>query len=138
MSWRLDTSWLLHHLNYWALGLGDTRGESLQPPSSRCLFPYHTPLTLFLSLLISPGRFLAANMVNVLLARILITYDFKFEEIKGVPREYRITSFRPLGNTNILFRKRQNMRHCCPYPLTGRGQQDSRKLDLGIIVEKRP
>ena len=39
MSWRLDTSRLLHHLNYWALGLGDTRGKSLQPPSSQCLFP---------------------------------------------------------------------------------------------------
>ena len=30
MSWRLDTSWLLHHLNCWALGIGDTRGESFQ------------------------------------------------------------------------------------------------------------
>ena len=29
MSWRLDTSWLLHQLNYWALGFGNARGESL-------------------------------------------------------------------------------------------------------------
>ena len=43
-------------------------------------------------------------MVNVLLARILITYDFKFEEGGGVPREHRIASFRGLGNADVLFR----------------------------------
>ena len=50
-------------------------------------------------------------MVNALLARILIRYDFKFEEGGGVPREHRIASFRGPGNAIVLFRKRQNMRH---------------------------
>ena len=50
-------------------------------------------------------------MVNTLLSRILIAYDFKFEEGGGVPREHRIASFRGPGNANVLFRKRQNMRH---------------------------
>jgi len=54
-----------------------------------------------------PGRFLAANVVKALLARILVTYDFKFEEGEGVPREQRIASFRRPGNANVLFRKRQ-------------------------------
>jgi hypothetical protein len=35
MSWRLHTSWLLHHLNCWALVLGDMRGESLRISLSR-------------------------------------------------------------------------------------------------------
>jgi len=54
-----------------------------------------------------PGRFLAANVVKALLARILITYDFRFEEGEGVPSERRIISFRRPGNANVLFRKRQ-------------------------------
>jgi hypothetical protein len=55
----------------------------------------------------SPGRFLAANVVKALLARILVTYDFKFEEGEGVPPERRLVSFRRPGNANALFRKRQ-------------------------------
>ncbi|KAF8471427.1 cytochrome P450 [Russula ochroleuca] len=54
-----------------------------------------------------PGRLLAANEVKALLAHILVTYDIKFEEGKGVPRELRFGSFRAPGNANILFRKRQ-------------------------------
>ena len=54
---------------------------------------------------------MAANMANALLARILITYNFKFEEGGGVLREHRIASFRGPGNANVLFRKRQNMRY---------------------------
>lgn len=109
MSWRPDTSWLLHPLKYWASGLGDTHGESIQLLSPRGLLPQHISLILFLSFLkkISPGRFFAANVVKALLARILITYDFKFEEGEGVPRERRIVSFRRPGNANVLFRKRQ-------------------------------
>lgn len=107
MSLRLDTSLLLHPLNYWASGLGDTRGESLQLPSSLGLLPQHIPLIPFTLFLISPGRFLAANVVKALLARILITYDFKFEEGEGVPTEHSILWFRRPGNANVLFRKRQ-------------------------------
>jgi hypothetical protein len=70
-------------------------------------FPNVSRSSSFSLLLISPGRFLAANVVKVLLARILITYDFKFEEGEGVPHERRITSFRRPGNANVLFRKRQ-------------------------------
>jgi len=76
---------------------------SFAPGPTLLTRPTH-PLSL---ILISPGRFLAANVVKALLARILITYDFKFEEGEGVPRERRITSFRRPGNANVLFRKRQ-------------------------------
>ena len=55
------------------------------------------------------GRFLTANVVKALLARILITYDFKFEEGEVVPREHHIASFRRPGNATFLFRKRQNI-----------------------------
>ncbi|KAH9984968.1 cytochrome P450 [Russula vinacea] len=54
-----------------------------------------------------PGRFLAANEVKALLAHILVTYDIKFEEGNGVPRERRFASFRAPRNANILFRKRR-------------------------------
>jgi hypothetical protein len=50
---------------------------------------------------------MAANEVKALFARILITYDVKFEEGKGVPRERRVASFRAPGNGIVLFRKRQ-------------------------------
>jgi hypothetical protein len=60
-----------------------------------------------LRLLHSPGRFLAANEIKALLAHILVTYDVKFEEGKGVPPERRLGSFRMPRNSNVLFRKRQ-------------------------------
>jgi hypothetical protein len=50
---------------------------------------------------------MAANEIKALLAHILVAYDVKFEDGKGVPRERRIASLRAPGNTNILFRKRQ-------------------------------
>ena len=71
-------------------------------------------------------------MVNVLFARILITYDFKFEEGKGVPREHRIASFRRPGNANVLFRKRQNMRHIVILILS---QEDDNKIVAGWASE---
>lgn len=55
----------------------------------------------------SPGRFLAAIQVKMLIAHILVEYDFKFEDGKGVPPERRAALFSAPGNTNILFRKRQ-------------------------------
>jgi hypothetical protein len=36
---------------------------------------------------VSPGRLLAVNEVKTLLGHIIVTYDIKFEEGKGVPRE---------------------------------------------------
>ena len=78
-------------------------------------------------------------MVNALLARILITYDFKFEEGGGVPRVHRIASFRGPGNANVLFRKHQNMRHLVVLILS---QEEGNKVvagcGLGIYREKRP
>jgi hypothetical protein len=89
--------------------------------------------------LISPGGFLAANMVNALLARILIAYDFKSKEGEGVSREHGITSFRQPGNANVLFRERQNMRHLVVFILSE--DEDNKMVagySLGIYREKRP
>ncbi|KAI0245471.1 cytochrome P450 [Lactifluus subvellereus] len=54
-----------------------------------------------------PGRFFAVNEVKALLAHVIVTYDVKFEEGKGAPREIRIGSTRYPRSTNVLFRKRQ-------------------------------
>ncbi|KAH9970801.1 cytochrome P450 [Russula compacta] len=54
-----------------------------------------------------PGRYLAANEIKSLLAHILLSYDVKFEEGKGVPRQRLVGSFIFPENANILFRKRQ-------------------------------
>ncbi|KAI9441481.1 cytochrome P450 [Lactarius indigo] len=54
-----------------------------------------------------PGRFFAVNEVKALLAHILVTYDFKFEEGKQVPRSIIIDSVRIPGKANVMFRKRQ-------------------------------
>jgi hypothetical protein len=78
--------------------------------SHRFLPPRRNPQTHTFSFFLdlnSPGRFLAANEVKALLAHILVTYNVKFEEGKGIPRELRIASFRAPRNANILFRKRQ-------------------------------
>ena len=78
-------------------------------------------------------------MVNALLARTLITYDFKFDQGGGVPREHRIASFRGPGNANVLFRKHQNTRHLVVLILS---QEEDNKMvagwGLGICREKRP
>lgn len=55
----------------------------------------------------SPGRFFAVNEIKALVARIIMMYDIKFEEGQGVPRPYRMGTFRMVQNTNVLFRKRQ-------------------------------
>ncbi|KAH9067779.1 cytochrome P450 [Lactarius vividus] len=54
-----------------------------------------------------PGRFFAVNEVKALLAHILVTYDFKFEEGKQAPRSLIIDSTRIPGRANVMFRKRQ-------------------------------
>ncbi|KAI0287733.1 cytochrome P450 [Russula brevipes] len=55
-----------------------------------------------------PGRFLAVNEVKALLAHIIMTYDIKFKEGKGAPREVCIGTMRfPIGTTNVMFRVRQ-------------------------------
>jgi hypothetical protein len=50
---------------------------------------------------ISPGRFFAANEVKALFAHIVTTYDIKFEEGKGVPREHCIAGMRFPGKANF-------------------------------------
>jgi len=54
-----------------------------------------------------PGRFLAAVEIKALLAHIVVTYDVKFEEGKGLPVERHMGPFRYPGNADVLFRKRQ-------------------------------
>ncbi|KAF8477701.1 cytochrome P450 [Russula ochroleuca] len=54
-----------------------------------------------------PGRFFAVNEVKALFAHIVATYDVKFEEGKGVPREVCIAGLRFPGNSNVMFRTRQ-------------------------------
>ncbi|KAI0292786.1 cytochrome P450 [Russula brevipes] len=55
----------------------------------------------------SPGRFFAVNEVKALLAHIVVTYDFKFEEGKGAPPDLCIGAARIPGSANVLFRVRQ-------------------------------
>jgi hypothetical protein len=55
----------------------------------------------------SPGRFFAIAVIKALLAHIIATYDIKFEEGKGVPRQRRIGQMFLPGNADVLFRKRQ-------------------------------
>ncbi|KAI0292784.1 cytochrome P450 [Russula brevipes] len=54
-----------------------------------------------------PGRFFAVNEVKALLAHIVVTYDFKFEEGKGVPPDLCIATLRVPGSANVMFRVRQ-------------------------------
>jgi hypothetical protein len=56
---------------------------------------------------VSPGRFFAVNEAKVLFAHILATYDVKFEEGKGVPREVCVSGMRIPGNSSVMFRTRQ-------------------------------
>jgi len=55
----------------------------------------------------SHGRFFAVSQMKVLLARIIMTYDVKFEEGKGVPCAHRMGALRFPRDTVVLFRKRQ-------------------------------
>jgi len=54
-----------------------------------------------------PGRFFAANEVKALFAHILVTYEFKLEDGKGVPREICFASVRIPGTANVMFRTRR-------------------------------
>ncbi|KAI9431120.1 cytochrome P450, partial [Lactarius indigo] len=55
-----------------------------------------------------PGRFFAVTELKVMLARIVMTYDFKLEEGKEVPRDLCIASSRFPRDARVLFRKRRN------------------------------
>ncbi len=57
---------------------------------------------------LSPGRFFVATELKVMLARIVMTYDFKLEEGKEIPRDLCIASSIISRNANVLFRKRRN------------------------------
>jgi hypothetical protein len=83
------------------LDLDGTHGTYLH--DNPCLLPF-SDIGRFLD---SPGRFFAVNEIKALLARILESYDVKFEEGEGVPREFRIGAFRGPGDTTLLFKKRQ-------------------------------
>ena len=56
---------------------------------------------------ISPGRFFVVNEVKGLFAHILASYDIKFEEGKGIPREVFIAGERLPGRANVMFRTRR-------------------------------
>ncbi|KAF8471577.1 cytochrome P450 [Russula ochroleuca] len=54
-----------------------------------------------------PGRFFAVNELKTLFAHIVATYDVKFEEGKGIPREVCFGRLRLPGKANVMFRTRQ-------------------------------
>lgn len=64
-------------------------------------------VTLHACIHYSPGRFFASTEMKALLAYILVTYDFKLEEGKKVPRDFNFATARIPGNADVLFRKRQ-------------------------------
>jgi hypothetical protein len=66
-------------------------------------YPTHDNLSLFA---VSPGRFFAANEVKALLAHMVVTYDMKFEDGKGVPPDLCIAGIRVPGRTGVMFKKR--------------------------------
>jgi len=53
------------------------------------------------------GVFFAVSEMKALLARIIMTYDVKFEEGKGMPHQHRMGALRFPRDTVVLFRKRQ-------------------------------
>ncbi|KAF8463177.1 cytochrome P450 [Russula ochroleuca] len=82
--------------------VGDTmtsRYQSVSPSSEHLAFG--------LGRHVCPGRFLAVNEMKALFAYIVATYDIKFEEGKGAPREVWIAGMRLPGTANVMFRTRQ-------------------------------
>lgn len=60
-----------------------------------------------LSTTFSPGRFFAVNQIKAFIAHVIVTYDFKFEEGKGVPsKRHAGLFFRTPRDADVLFRKR--------------------------------
>ena len=55
----------------------------------------------------SPGRFFAVNEIKALFAYIITSYDIKFEDGKGAPREFAIAGRRFPQKANVMFRTRQ-------------------------------
>lgn len=54
-----------------------------------------------------PGRFFASNEIKVLLAELLLRYDFKFKEGQGQPADYVTeTIVAPDPTVELLFRER--------------------------------
>ncbi|KAN0116359.1 cytochrome P450 monooxygenase [Russula decolorans] len=54
-----------------------------------------------------PGRFLASNEMKALFAYLIMTYDIKFEDGKGVPRGSNMALVRTPASANVLFRARR-------------------------------
>ena len=68
-----------------------------------CLIPNANTVLFFNS----HGRFFVVSEMKALLARIITTYDVKFEEGKEMPREHHMGPMRFPRDTVVLFRKRQ-------------------------------
>jgi len=60
-----------------------------------------------LRFLISPGRLFVVGELKLLLAHLVVKYDLKFEEGKGVPPELRVATLCVPGTSDVMFRKRQ-------------------------------
>ena len=58
-------------------------------------------------LLFSPGRFLASNEMKAFFAYLIMTYDIKFEDGKGVPRGSTMALVRTPASANVLFKARR-------------------------------
>jgi hypothetical protein len=98
---KLSIQRLVQPLTSWLLDLGDTRGK----PSWALLFPDSLcDDRLFFN---SPGRFFAINEIKALVAHIILEYDIKLENGKGLPHQTRIGSLYFPRNADLLFRKRQ-------------------------------
>jgi len=54
-----------------------------------------------------PGRLFVAGELKLLLAHLVVTYDLKFGEGKGVPPELRVATLCVPGASDVMFRKRQ-------------------------------
>ncbi|KAF9068182.1 cytochrome P450 [Rhodocollybia butyracea] len=54
-----------------------------------------------------PGRFFAVNEIKALIAHVLLTYDVKFEDDKGVPPPvWNGAAYSPNRSAEVMFRKR--------------------------------
>ena len=62
-----------------------------------------------LKIVLSPGRFFAANELKAMMAHVVMNYDVKFEQ-EGVrpPNKWYGLSLGPDPTAKVLFRKRQN------------------------------
>lgn len=65
------------------------------------------PLDGLSHFIISPGRLFVTGELKLLLAHLVVTYDLKFQEGKGVPPELRVATLCVPRTSDVMFRKRQ-------------------------------